>query len=328
MVIREIIKGEYRETLVLIAFGIILLSLLFSFFSLPIDGVIGTPNATVTSELTVGNVYPEVLNVSIDDGAASITLIGNQTRLVSCEALLRDYNNDSDFDTATARFFGNGSSYSGTPDNNEHYRNDSCDINRSFGTWNGFPDDDYHALANCTFSVEYYALPGEWNCTVWINDTNNWNATGSDNITMNELLSVGLPDIINFGTVNATYVSEENNTRVHNYGNVPIDLALSGYARTEGDGYAMNCTLGSLGAIPIEHEKYNVSVSQPGSLTLAETINYTNLTSAPVTEQFNLYYRTNDTETWAYNSTYWRIYVPIGVAGTCNGTIIFGAIRN
>jgi len=27
----------------------------------------------------------------------------------------------------------------------------------------------------------------------------------------------------------------------------------------------------------------------------------------------------------AINSTYWRIYVPLGVAGTCQGNIVFGA---
>ena len=60
-------------------------------------------------------------------------------------------------DTATAEFFHNSSSYGATDDNNNHTTNISCDINRSFVSWNGFVDDDYLALANCTFNVWYYA---------------------------------------------------------------------------------------------------------------------------------------------------------------------------
>jgi len=312
----------------LILLEVILLFLLFSSFPSFVMGGIGG-NVTVITQLTVGNVAPEVLNVSIDDGAASVTLIANSTKLVSCIALLRDWNNESDINTATAEFFDiNASSYGDTNDNNEHYANSSCNITLNFSIWKGINDDEYLALANCSFSVQYYSNPGTWNCTVFVNDTSNWNNTNSDNITINELLAVGLPSTINYGTVNSTYVSNENMTSVINFGNIMLNLSLSGYAVTEGDNLSMNCTLGSLKNISIKYEKYNLTVSTPGSLTLSQfEAAYINLTSAPIVKRFDLNYRQNDTENEAFNSTYWRMYVPIGVAGSCSGNIVFGAVK-
>ena len=46
-----------------------------------------------------------------------------------------------------------------------------------------------------------------------------------------------------------------------------------------------------------------------------------------VIKKFSLNYRQQDGYDDAINSTYWRIYVPRGVAGTCSGNIIFGATK-
>jgi len=281
------------------------------------DAVIGEPNATVTSELTIGASAPFVLTIDIEQG--SVVLTPNVTTAVNCSIEIVDYDQDSDIDTVKAEFFDNTASFFGdTDDNNDHYTNNSCFINTSYG-------DIYTALATCLFDVWYYANPGTWNCTTTINDSSGYQINESNITQIQALLSLGLPDTINYGTVNATYISNENITNVTNLGNVEINLSLNGYGRVEGDGYAMNCTQGAVGAIAIEHEKYNLSVSNPGSLTLGETVNYTNLTSGVVTKEYNLDYRKNDTANEATNETFWRIYVPIGVGGTCNGSIVFGA---
>lgn len=312
---------------ILVVLGAVLLSFVFFFhFVSMVGGEIGNP-ATVITQLQVGNVFPEVLNVSIDNDAIAITLIANNTKLVACEALIRDWNNESDFSSVRAEFF--NSSWGGADDNNNHYTNNSCKINLTFGSWHGIIDDNYTALANCTFNVWYYANSGKWNCTVFVNDTSNWNATGSDNINISELLAVGLPSTINYGTVNATYVSAERAANVTNFGNVAIDVALSGYAVVAGDNNSMNCSLGNIKNISIGYEKYNLNRSISGVLSLTEFANnYTNLTSSPFTQEYNLNYRQNDVTNEAINSTYWRIYVPLGVAGTCQGNIVFGAIKS
>jgi len=307
----------------LIFFGIF-----FSLVPLEVFAGVNETNVTVTTLLDVGNVYPEVLNVSVNDGN-DISLTPNSTKLVSCVALIRDWNGDGDIKNVSARFFDNSaSSYSDSDDNNSHYTNTSCFINTSFGSWNGVSDDAYLALANCTIGVWYYANPGTWNCSIMVNDTYDWTGFGSNTTQIQQLLALGLPDTINYGTVNATYVSNENITNVTNYGNVIINLSLSGYAISPGDGLAMNCTVGSIKNISIEHEKYNLTASNPGPLTLAQTSPlYINLTSNVVVKEFNLNYRHNDTYNEAINATYWRIYVPVGVAGTCKGNIVFGATQ-
>jgi len=53
---------------------------------------------------------------------------------------------------------------------------------------------------------------------------------------------------------------------------------------------------------------------------------YLNLTDASLVKEFALNYRQNDlANDDATSSTYWRIYAPRGVAGTCTGNIVFGA---
>lgn len=97
----------------------------------------------------------------------------------------------------------------------------------------------------------------------------------------------------------------------------------------EGDGLSMNCTLGSVGNISINYERYNLTSSIAGDLSLGDfEANYSNLTSTSVVREFNLNYRQNDAVNEAINSTYWRIYVPTGVAGSCSGNIIFGATQS
>ena len=120
----------------------------------------------------------------------------------------------------------------------------------------------------------------------------------------------------------------ENITNVTNMGNVALNLSLSGYAVTEGDGLAMNCSLGNVQNISIEYEKYNLTETTAGPLTLSEfEDNYINLTDSPVVNEFNLTQRINDDEDDTAKETYWRIYVPKGIAGSCTGNIIFGATQ-
>ena len=78
--------------------------------------------------------------------------------------------------------------------------------------------------------------------------------------------------------------------------------------------------------ISIEHEKYNLTASNVAQTTLTQVdSSYTNLTQPIVVEDVDFLYRRNDITNEAINFTYWRIYVPLGVAGTCEGNIVFGA---
>jgi hypothetical protein len=305
-------------------FGIeILLVVLFLFLFLFPDTVfagVGTNNVTVITNLTVGKSYPIITQISIEQG--SITLIPASTKKVNCTVQIEDYDGEADINHTTAVLFDPATStYESGDDNNSHYTNTSCRIDTTYGN-------EYQALAHCLFDVWYNANAAIWNCTVIVNDSLNYITNGTNTTQIQPLLALGLPDIIQYGTVNATYVSDENITNVTNYGNVKVNISLSGYGFKENDGNAMNCTLGSIKNITIIYEKYNLTDSHPGTLSLGEfSANYTNLTSNPTTKKFDLDYRQQEDVNEAWNHTYWRIYVPLGVAGTCQGNIIFGAVQ-
>ena len=320
---RKINDIKFEVILFILLIGVISL-FIFSLYSSAVNGGVSqSGNATVITQLIVGEVGPEVLNVSVDD---PITLVANGTKAVYCIALIRDWNNDSDINTVTADFF-NTSTINSALDNNNHYYNRSCQINRT-ASYLGVTDTNYTAVANCSFNVVYYANPGPWNCSVWVNDSLNWNASNSKNATVNELLGIELPDTINYGTVNSTYISTERIANVSNAGNVKLNLSLSGYGKSVGDGLAMNCSLGSIGNISVMYEKFNLTATNiVSTLTQFENGNYTNLTTTVAVKRFDLNYRQNDTVNEAINSTYWRIYVPVGVAGSCTGNIVFGATK-
>jgi hypothetical protein len=216
------------------------------------------------------------------------------------------------------------SSYGSSDDNNDHYTNSSCVIDTGYGSI-------YEASANCTLNIYYYAHNSTWNATAVVIDNSTLNGTGSNTATVNTLLAFALPDSIDYGEVNATAVSPERIANVTNAGNVVLNLSLSGYAATVGDGWAMNCSQGNVQNISVEYEKFNLTSSNTSTLSLAQFSGiYENLTSAVVTKQFDLDYRRNDTAQFIddTNATHWRIYVPIGVAGTCTGNIVFGAVQS
>jgi hypothetical protein len=312
------LKFQKKTLIFLIVLELVLFVIFFSFFPKGVFAGVGSPNVTVITNLTVGNVYPELSNVSIENNVSTLALTPNASKFITCVGLATDYNGWADVKNASAMFFDNtNSSYNGADDNNLHYTNSSCTITQQ---------DTYTDWINCTFPVWYYANPGIWNCTILVNDTKGKSGYGSDTINISSLLALGLPDFIYYGEVNATEVSLENLSNVTNYGNVKINLSLSGYGFRLSDGNAMNCTVGAIKNISIYHEKYNLTNTNPGVLDLPQFIaNYTNLTSAPVVKTYNLNFRQNDTFNEAINASYWRIYVPLGVAGTCQGNIVFGA---
>ena len=293
---------------------------LFFNFIFQIAGADIGENVTVESRLEIGNVAPMIQNIDIEGG--TINLNPNTTKLVNCSAIIVDYNLEADINNVTARLFDNSFLYSSPEDNNSHYTNYSCYIDASYG-------DENTVLATCLFNIWYYANAGTWNCTVTAKDISNNSVNESNTTQIQPLLALSVPSFIDYGTVNATQVSNENITNISNVGNVMFNLSLKGYAYSLTDNLAMNCTLGSNKNISVEHEKYNVTSSNPGVLNLGQADSvYKNLSSSSKVNQFNLDYRSNEDYNDAVNVTYWRIYVPNGVAGSCQGNIIFGAIQS
>ena len=269
------------------------------------------------------NSIPAIINIVVDDSISSpsgeIDLNPATTTLVNCSGVIREYDGNETLVNVTAEFFDNiGSFFGDGNDNNDHYSNNSCSLDLGYGAAN-------EASFSCTYNVEYYANSSNWNCTV--SATDNFSIScKNDNLTfINSLLALSVPSPINFGEINSTRVSSESEINVTNVGNAQVNLSLSGYGASVGDGLAMNCSLGT--NISVENAKFNLTASNFGNLNLGEVeANYTNLSSSPIVRKYDLDFRHNDLVDDAFNSTYWRMYVPKGSAGNCSGNVVFGAV--
>ncbi len=314
-------KGLFYICLFLAIECILLSILLFPLSFSRVMAAVGE-NAIVQSGVSIGNSGPEIINITINDGN-DIDLTANSTTLVNVYAVIRDYNGEDDLANLTSEFFDASDSFYGdTDDNNNHYTNTSCLIDTAYG-------DSNEANVTCTFALEYYANNATWNASMLLFDNSSLSFFSSSTKVVNTLLAVGLPDSIDYGLINSTFVSLERIANVTNFGNVYLNLSLEGYAITQGDGLAMNCTLGSTQNIPVYYEKYNLTSSNDSILNLEEFESlYSNLSSSATVRTFNLPSRTDDLDLeGTINSTYWRIYVPPGAAGSCEGNIIFGATQ-
>jgi hypothetical protein len=278
----------------------------------------------------VGNITlnspPNITYVNVDDDLTSpqneIDLIPANTKEITCNARVMDYEGEDSIVNATGIFFDNIlSSYSASEDNNNNYRNNSCFINYSYGSAN-------EAEIICKFYIWYYANSQDWNCTINVTDNLTASSKQGDISFINPLLALGLDSLVNFELSGGEVVTDESLLNVTNYGNVKINLSLSGYAFEAEDGYAMNCSEGEIRNISIDYEKFNLTAANMGSITLSEfEARYTNLTSSPDIKEFNLDYRKNDVTNDAVKNTYWRIYVPSEITGNCQGNIVFGAVQ-
>lgn len=267
------------------------------------------------------NSPPNITSIFVDDfvylPAGEVDLIAGGQKLVSCVANVTELDGDS-LQNPNASFFASGYFFETPDDNNYHYLNDTCNVDTGFGNEN-------ESQINCTFSLEYYSNPGSWDCQIVIEDIYGAKRNLTTNTNVNELLAVELINYVDYGLVEVNNVSSEAVLNVTNMGNVMVNLSLSGYGEVPEDDLAMKCLSGE---IPVGFAKYNLTDSMGGELTYEQFEgNYTNLTKDPRIKELNLGARENDLENDKINETYWRIYVPADVAGTCSGAILFGAIK-
>ncbi len=269
------------------------------------------------------NTPPSFAGLLVEDSLSSplneIDLTPATTTQITCSGIASDYEGASSISTIRAEFFSQFSSFGNLDDNNNHYTNSSCQINTSYGTSN-------QAEVNCIFEIEYYAEAGSWACQFNITDNYSSSITTQDATNVNTLLAIAVDSPMGFGEMNAGEVSQEKEAQITNYGNVKMNLTLNGYGQTPLDGNAMECGTTD---ISIDYMKFNLTQSNSSDLTFQEfeTI-YQNLTSSPVQYDFNLNSRQNDLNNEANASTYWRVYLPVGVGNNCAGNIVFAATQS
>ncbi|MEM4331082.1 MAG: hypothetical protein QW273_03690, partial [Candidatus Pacearchaeota archaeon] len=288
----------------------------------------GEKNITITTEafdviegLSV-NSPPRITFIKIDDSFSEpsneIDLFAGATNFVFCNATIIDFDGEEDFLFNSVKFYHNTSSFFSLDAKRNHYTNESCFIDKSFG-------DENEIFVSCKFEVFYYASPGEWFCNFSFSDFSLKNFSFWNTTKVNELLAIEVENTLNYGPLIADTISNEKILNITNLGNVEINLSLYGYAETPEDGFSFKCTNGA--TIPIYEQKYNLTDSNP-SINTKEELNekYINLTSSIKIKKFELSPRELDDINDAIKPTFWRVYVPPLISGTCTGNIVFGAV--
>jgi hypothetical protein len=276
-------------------------------------------NVTVDTTVNITNSLPTVLSVIINTdntttGIKNITLNAGTTKLVWCNATIRDYNGGNTITNVSATFYDNANANSFSPDdNNTHYTNTTCDT-ASFG-WDGF-----YRNASCSFQIQYYANVNNWTCNVTATDDYSFgNASRQQSLAnqthIDQLLALNVTPLIDYGNLAVGDTSAPQQANITNFGNRNINISVKGYGAALNDGLAMVCEVGN---IAIQNEKYNLIGG--GDIT-----QYANLSSA-ATQIGNLtvMQQTNDSQP-VINTSYWVLYVPPNPFGRCNGTVVFQA---
>lgn len=283
-------------------------------------------NTTVTTKLNVTNAPPTIHNTIIydDNGTAwtnDVMILNEGTiDMIYCNASVRDTNGWADINKSNATLFlhvPGPTHYGEASDRDYIYANDSCQLDSI---------DGYNGTVSCTFKVFFHAEPGAWNCSVYVVDQYNYEATDFADTLKNisKLFALELnTTTIDYGNLAVGDVSGEEQVNIKNTGNSDINISVDGYGSIRGDGLAMNCSFGT--SIAVGYERYAIFPDSNYS------VNMTSLTSSPLTYGIaNLtIIETDDDTANSTNLTYWRISVPFGVeAGPCNGSIVFSAVGN
>ncbi len=314
------IKKRYAEWALNLFISSLALAALFLGISVNSNDVIGAniTNQTVIAKVNVSNTEPNLYKVVVIN---PVDLNANGAATVVCNGSYSDTNGFDDIKNVTATFYDSSVAASNAQDSNSsHYTNYSClpcTVVTGTGNRNG--------SCVCQFSVQYYANPASvWQCNMTINDTGGLlSSENSSFATINEVLGIGVENyLIDYGNLSVSQTSPPIVKNVTNTGNMPINVTLRGFGGGDeeiGMNLSMICEFGA--NITFGYQRY-----YPGNNTpYADMYNLTNQSR----QIFNLTIpkRTVDAGFGnSTNSTYWRLQVPTGAGGMCNGTIIFGAV--
>jgi len=283
-----------------------------------------------SSSASVTNALPVASSVSIDSAAASITLTEATTKTVTATFNVTDDNGCEDIDshatndTVAVLYRTNVTGGAGcTPDALNCYSM-SCSQDAGSCTAGGA---DLAATYTCTASVQFYAdatdagtyITTDWTATATPRDNAGTDGTtAADTIEMDTLTALNVTTTIAYGALalGANTTTTDQTTVVTNTGNNdPIDIQLDGYGATDGDGYSMTCTIGT---ITIGNERYSLTAATDWSTKTQLTDTAANVTT------FDLAKGASSTK-----NVYWGFGMPsTGVGGSCTGKVNFTAITN
>ncbi|MEM4267366.1 MAG: hypothetical protein QXK37_00890 [Candidatus Woesearchaeota archaeon] len=278
--------------------------------------------ATATTSASVANSLPVASSVILNNGS-DIVLTANSTTTVQVNATITDNNGCEDITQVTATLYIT-SVGSGASDNNQTHYSATCVSN---GDCSG--GGDISETFHCNFSMTWYANPTDSGSA---NEGDNWTAEvvpydgegeGTSDTAIQELLTLTAMSLettsISFGEISLGGDTADNNenTLIANHGNEQIDVELSGYGSSQGDGYCMVCTSGAVGVSYLEY-----------SLNLFTYGFGTQLASSPTELDLDVA-QGSDTTPRPTKSIYYGLGFPVsGISGTCTGTLVITAVSD
>jgi hypothetical protein len=303
------------------AFLVILTLILFSGSALLSSNVLGLniTNATVITRVNITNTEPSLYYVAAIN--APIDLTAGTTTNVLCNGSFTDYNGYDDVTNVTGTLFRDSVLSTSPDDNNTHYTNSSCQSSCQAVPGTG----NVNGSCTCTFPVQYYAQNGSWRCNMTISDSFLLNSSRESSLfTINEVIGISVESpVLDFGNLSATQTSPPTRENVINTGNIPLNVTVRGFGgddETIGNNVSMICEAGS--NLTFGYMRY----SQYNDTPYMDMINVTNQTTHFV--NLSIPKRVDNAALGnSTNSTWWRLQIPLGPAGVCNGTVVFGARR-
>ncbi|MEK6943616.1 MAG: hypothetical protein AABX00_06140 [Nanoarchaeota archaeon] len=308
-------------------FEYILLVLLFSsflfigtVFTSPDAAALNVTNKSVLARVNVSNTEPTLYRVYVTSPTPPIDLTANNATNVICNGSATEINGFNDIKNVSATFYFEGINPNAADDNNTHYKNISCGLCSAVpGTGN------QNATCSCQFPVQYYANAGRWQCNMTINDSGGLlSSENSSFVTVNEVLGIDVETpVLDFGNLSASQISRFVRQNVTNTGNIPINVSVRGYGSDDediGQNLSMICEAGV--NITFGYMRY-----QPDNTTIfGDMQNITNQSRQVVNLTIGQRFKDSAVGN-STNSTYWKLQIPLGAAGVCNGTIIFRAVQ-
>jgi len=261
-------------------------------------------HVNITSKVNVTNAGPEIISTSIE---SPIILNAGTTKIVYCNATVRDWNGYADIDNVNSTFYFYLNESDDPDDNNVHYTNGTCEEVSN--------DGEYLANYSCSFETYYYANNGTWRCNISVNDSYSYDDSNlTSDAAINALYALNVTDVIDYGNLSVTDTSENITATITNFGNLAINVSVLGYGQTEGDGIGLVCEHGS--NISVENQRFSgIETTWENKVELGTTNKDMNITLAKQTEPM----------TPITATSYWQLYVPPNPFGLCTSTVRFTA---
>ena len=270
-------------------------------------------NAASTASVT--NVASVASGAAITDDEGYITMTENTTTDIVVTATVSDDNGCEDIGTVAVTLYNTTSGTPGSSNLNHSYTStmavggDTCD-----------GSGDLSAGYTKTFSVQYYAIPGEW--TALVTPAGVGATTDNDTSTINTLHAInvaaqGAGNTIEFGALvlGADTGTGDDTTTVTNTGNIVTGVTVNSSSADT----SMTCTVGS---VAVAKEKFAL---------VAETA-YASKTAigasgSAVDTGVSLAKATSGTP--VTDDIMWGFGLPEdGVGGSCTGTVVFTGVTD